>query len=167
MSRTRIYWISGGVLVLNLIADRLTKILAVEYLKGNDPISFFFNTIVLRYTENTGAFLSLGNNWPETVKVVVLLILPIAACVVAVIFSLFFEPRIGRSVLIATIAAGGLGNLFDRLLRSFHVIDFLNFGIGSLRTGILNVADISVTFGAILLVIFEYQETGRKTKNVG
>jgi lipoprotein signal peptidase len=31
----------------------------------------------------------------------------------------------------------------------------MNFGIGSIRTGILNVADLSVTFGVILLLIIE------------
>jgi len=40
------------------------------------------------------------------------------------------------------------------LLYDFHVVDFINFGIGSLRTGILNVADMSVTFGVFFLVIY-------------
>ncbi|MDD4289005.1 MAG: signal peptidase II, partial [Atribacterota bacterium] len=30
--------------------------------------------------------------------------------------------------------------------------DFLNFGIGNLRTGILNIADMAITFGVILLI---------------
>lgn len=55
-----------------------------------------------------------------------------------------------------TIVAGGIANLYDRLFHSFQVIDFLNFGIGNLRTGILNVADMSVTFGGLLLILYEY-----------
>jgi len=57
-------------------------------------------------------------------------------------------------IIIVSIIGGGLGNLFDRLLYDFHVVDFINFGIGSLRTGILNVADMSVTFGVFFLVIY-------------
>jgi signal peptidase II len=61
-----------------------------------------------------------------------------------------------------SIISGGIGNLVDRLLNKFSVIDFLNFGIGSLRTGILNVADLSITFGAIALVIYEIVSNRRK-----
>jgi signal peptidase II len=60
-----------------------------------------------------------------------------------------------KLILIVSIIAGGLGNLIDRLLNNFTVIDFLNFGIGPVRTGILNVADLSVTFGVVLFLIYE------------
>ena len=46
-------------------------------------------------------------------------------------------------------------------IRSYYVnggivIDFLNFGIGGLRTGILNVADLSVTFGALAFILMQF-----------
>ena len=31
----------------------------------------------------------------------------------------------------------------------------MNFGIGNLRTGILNVADLSITFGVIIFIIYD------------
>jgi lipoprotein signal peptidase len=37
----------------------------------------------------------------------------------------------------------------------------MNFGIGTLRTGVLNVADLSITFGAIGLVIHELKGSRR------
>ena len=46
--------------------------------------------------------------------------------------------------------AGGLGNLIDRLVYGY-VTDFLNVGIGSLRTGIFNVADMAIMLGVGLL----------------
>jgi signal peptidase II len=49
------------------------------------------------------------------------------------------------------ILAGGLGNLIDRVTNHGQVTDFLNLGIGSLRTGIFNVADVAITGGALLL----------------
>ena len=55
----------------------------------------------------------------------------------------------------SSVIAGGLGNLLDRLFNGFRVIDFMNFGIGNLRTGILNVADLSITFGVIIFIIYD------------
>jgi signal peptidase II len=55
-----------------------------------------------------------------------------------------------------------LGNLIDRIVYKGIVIDFLNFGIGNLRTGILNIADMAITFGIILLLYaFLIQKRGR------
>ncbi|HOX92833.1 MAG TPA: signal peptidase II, partial [Spirochaetales bacterium] len=62
-----------------------------------------------------------------------------------------------RLILLACIIGGGLGNLGDRLFNGFAVTDFLNFGIGKLRTGVLNVADLSVTFGALALIAYEFK----------
>ena len=49
--------------------------------------------------------------------------------------------------------AGGLGNLIDRLRFDGVVTDFLNVGVGSLRTGIFNVADAILMLGMFVLVI--------------
>jgi lipoprotein signal peptidase len=38
--------------------------------------------------------------------------------------------------------------------NSGFVTDFINVGIGPVRTGIFNVADVAVTFGAIAAVLF-------------
>jgi signal peptidase II len=43
--------------------------------------------------------------------------------------------------------------LIDRLLYHGRVTDFLNVGIGSLRTGIFNLADMAILAGALLLVL--------------
>ncbi len=46
---------------------------------------------------------------------------------------------------------GGLGNLADRLIHDGYVTDFLNIGLGPLRTGIFNVADVALMAGCLLL----------------
>ena len=63
-------------------------------------------------------------------------------------------------MIIVSIIGGGLGNLIDRLSNNFRVVDFLNFGIGSLRTGILNIADMSVTIGVLFLAVYSLQKKG-------
>src|SRR5687768_7175296 len=53
---------------------------------------------------------------------------------------------------LALMVGGGLGNLIDRLINDGRVVDFLNVGIGPLRTGIFNVADLAITAGAVALL---------------
>lgn len=144
------------VLAINLLLDRITKLLASSYLEGQETISYFYNTIVLRYAENSGAFLSLGSNWPDIVKYTLLLAIPILACLYGLYYCAFKLTDKKLVIVIVSIIGGGLGNLIDRLLNDFRVVDFLNFGIGSVRTGILNVADMSVTFGIVFLLFYRF-----------
>jgi len=152
------------VAAINIVADRITKLLAIKFMKDKNPIELLNRILVIGYTENTGAFLSLGRGWPEVLKYILLLYISIAICLSVFIYCLFLEKDKIRTILLMSIISGGIGNLVDRLLNRFSVIDFLNFGIGSLRTGILNVADLSITFGAIALVIYEI--IGIKRKDV-
>jgi signal peptidase II len=64
---------------------------------------------------------------------------------------------------VALILAGGLGNLIDRVCRNGVVIDFLNLGVGSMRTGIFNMADMAITTGVIILLV-ESLRKSTKTK---
>ena len=50
--------------------------------------------------------------------------------------------------------AGGASNWIDRVLRG-SVVDFLNMGIGPLRTGVFNLADVAIMLGAALFVFGE------------
>jgi signal peptidase II len=72
------------------------------------------------------------------------------ALVGASLFARRLEPW--RVVALALVAGGGISNLIDRLLYNGRVTDFLNVGIGSLRTGIFNVADMAIMAGALLLL---------------
>jgi signal peptidase II len=109
--------------------------------------------MVLVYAENDGAFLGMGAEWPYILKLAVFIAIPLAVCAFGLWYAVAKETGTGRAAIIATVVAGGIGNIQDRLLNNFNVVDFLNFGIGRLRTGILNVGDMSVTFGVIALAI--------------
>ena len=52
--------------------------------------------------------------------------------------------------------AGGMSNLIDRVAMG-SVIDFMNVGIGSFRTGIFNVADGAIMAGVALLIADHYR----------
>ncbi len=70
------------------------------------------------------------------------------------LFILLRQNRMSKWVTIGItlVIGGGFGNLIDRMDRG-TVTDFINLGIGSLRTGIFNVADMAVVTGALLLIL--------------
>ena len=49
------------------------------------------------------------------------------------------------------VVGGGFGNIIDRILYS-SVTDFLHFNFVIFQTGIVNMADISVTAGFFILI---------------
>ena len=63
------------------------------------------------------------------------------------------------------VMGGGFGNLIDRIYNQGRVVDFMNLGIGSLRTGVFNVADLAVTFGAIAVVCLSFQRDAGEQKD--
>ncbi len=142
------------IVITGIAFDQTTKALAVSTLQGNSGYSFLWDTIRLRYAENTGGFLSLGSNLPEAVKFWIMRIIPLAALSAMLVFTFIF-PGLSRLEvwMMSLLLSGGISNLVDRFFNQGRVIDFLNIGIGPVRTGILNVADILITVGAIGLVL--------------
>jgi len=134
--------------------DQATKRVALECLPRAEPLRFAGDTLRLQVVENRGAFLGLGDELPEPVRELVLGWL-VGACLAAfLVYLLRARGWSGTSLAAgALIVGGGLGNLVDRLVRSGYVLDFVNCGIGSLRTGIFNVADVALTLGVVLLAL--------------
>ena len=132
--------------------DRVTKYVAAATLSQEASRSFLADTFRLEYAENTGAFLGLGAGWPLPVRIAVFGIgnglLLIALTVIAM------RSRWRRWTLlgVALVVAGGASNLVDRIVYG-TVIDFMNVGIGSLRTGIFNIADMAIMLGAGIVVL--------------
>jgi signal peptidase II len=76
--------------------------------------------------------------------------------------------RVGglSALVLALFMAGGFSNLVDRVLRG-SVIDFLNVGIGHLRTGVFNVADVAIMAGAALLTVDAIRERQARPSSGG
>jgi signal peptidase II len=62
---------------------------------------------------------------------------------------------------VALFVAGGASNLLDRITYG-KVVDFMNVGLGPLRTGIFNVADMAIMLGAAIVVVVGYRSDGRE-----
>ena len=152
----RLLAVATALLVLALGLDRWTKVLAQQHLKGTPRQSFLADTVRLDYAENRGAFLSLGASLSEGARMAIfswavgLLLLGLT---VAVYVRRDLSPR--ARLALAAVASGGLGNLYDRVFENGVVTDFMNLGIGPLRTGIFNVADIAIVVGVALLALPE------------
>lgn len=154
------------LLIAVIIFDQVTKIAAIKYLKGRPSIHFPeawmpHDLFRFTYTENTGAFLSLGSQLPDALRFWLFIVLNSVVLLILLIL-IFYKENLPLITMIsfALIISGGLGNIIDRIFRDGKVIDFMNIGIGfgsfSLRTGIFNVADLAIVFGLVLLILGEF-----------
>ena len=143
-----------AVLIACVGCDQTTKSLAREHLQGRATASFFGDTLRLQYVENPGAFLSLGESLPHRWRTAVFTV-GAGAVLAAVLLYAFFSSTSGPLQIIALslICGGGIGNLIDRVHYGGYVTDFLNMGIGPIRTGIFNVADVALMAGIALYVL--------------
>lgn len=152
--------------------DRATKNLAKDNLKDKEAISLFHDSFRLEYVENTGAALSMGDRLPRKVSFWLLSVIPLLLLIIFLVYVLRDVKGMNNLKLLscALIFAGGMGNIIDRIQFDRHVTDFMNIGIGDIRSGIFNFADVYVSFGVILFLL-SYQMKNRNTEvahvNVG
>ena len=139
--------------------DRVTKHMAASTLSGTQSRSFLADTVRLEYVENPGAFLGLGADWSPRIRAALFGVgNGLLLFALAVMATRLRWPRL--TVLgVALFVAGGASNLLDRI-TSGKVIDFMNVGLGPLRTGIFNVADLAIMLGAGIVVVASYRSEG-------
>ena len=160
-------WIIQLVLfAVLIIADRLTKAIAVNCLKGNGEVPVIGQLIVFRYLENSGAAFGIFQNQQWLFYIITALVLiALAVLWILIIRKLraylkldgekflikTYNSMIFLNYIFAALAAGAVGNLIDRLTTTY-VVDFIYFKF--IDFPIFNFADICVTISAALLVIF-------------
>ena len=132
--------------------DRVTKHVAATTLAGTPRQSFLADTLRLEYAENTGAFLGLGADWPRPVRIALFNVGNGIGLLAVAVMVLRLRWRGVALVGVTLFIAGGLSNLVDRVAYG-SVIDFLNVGIGPLRTGIFNVADMAILLGGVIVLV--------------
>ena len=146
--------------------DRVSKHFAAAALAGGARQSFLADTVRLEYAENAGAFLSFGDTWSPAARTGVFTLgTGLILCVMvgaAMKYHLSGRALVGLSLFFA----GGASNLVDRVVRG-SVIDFMNVGVGPLRTGIFNVADMAILLGVAIFVITHRQVDGERPATDG
>jgi signal peptidase II len=145
--RASIFW---PVVVTVVLSDIVTKWIAVRDLWPRGvPREVFGDVVRLTLVYNRGAAfgLHLGeySRW-------IFLVLTIAALVIlAQLYRQTSTKDIARTLAIALVSGGAIGNLIDRVRGPQGVVDFLDIGIGDMRWPTFNVADMAVSTGAVLL----------------
>lgn len=151
------FLISLGVIVL----DQGTKFLAKAYISPGEHIRFIPYFMDLTYTENKGASFGMlaENRW-------VFMVASTVAIIGIIVFLIKYrEVHPSLQISMALILGGGVGNMIDRVFRG-AVIDFFEFSF--VNFAIFNVADMFITFGAIILgiyLIFYYKKDQQKPEN--
>jgi signal peptidase II len=118
----------------------------------------------LHNVENVGAFLGMGSDLSPLLKLILLLILPIVV-LGFVTYHIFKDKTLDKVSLFAfaSIIGGGIANVFDRVVYG-SVTDFFHIDLGGIfRTGIFNMADLSVTTGMILLLLVSFKKKKEAT----
>lgn len=157
------------VLGSNIGCDQVSKNIARQSLQYNEQIGYFNNYLMLIKVENAGAFLSLGDSLPQPLRSLLLTLMPIAALAFALIY-LFAKKDLSTTAVtgICFVIGGGIGNIYDRIVYG-SVTDFLHMDFGIFRTGIFNMADVSVMIGTLLVLVELYfqPEANKETSDLG
>lgn len=158
MSLKKKIFVLLSILIVTVLADQGTKRWAENSLKGTPASSYLGNTFRLEYAENSGAFLGLGSTLPEEAR---FLLLTVFSGGILVLLGFYILIRkdirpidcLGYSLILG----GGISNMIDRISAGV-VTDFMNMGIGSLRTGIFNIADMVIMAGLGVTILAHYLE---------
>ncbi|WP_426432371.1 signal peptidase II [Winogradskyella sp. HB-48] len=141
------------LIAFNITIDQISKVIVRANIEIKEVIELIGNKFILTNVYNEGAFLGMGSDMNKTLKTIFLLILP-TIVLGYVIYYIIKTKELDRLSLIAfcCIIGGGIANVFDRIVFG-KVTDFFFIDLGGVfKTGIFNVADISVTAGMIMLL---------------
>lgn len=146
--------IIGLVLIIsNISCDQITKKEVRENMDPHQRIEIVNDNFILTKVENTGAALSFGSDFHPTIKLVIFQLIPILL-LIYLFFLMYKREDISKLNFVAFtfFIGGGIGNIIDRVLYE-SVTDFLYLEVGPIHTGVFNMADVSVTIAAVLVII--------------
>lgn len=146
---------------LVVIADQLSKAWIVSTIpEGTVAYRLLGDFLWICHVRNDAVAFSMGAGLPEAVKAAAFIVIPLVLMAL-VVASIFTDRIIGKVTsfqrwCLAGIAGGGIGNLIDRVFRSFRVVDWIstdNYGwFGMERFPTYNIADAAIVISVVLLV---------------
>ena len=154
------------IVLLNASCDQISKDIVRKKMEFDQVIYVIKDNFILTKVENTGAALSLGENLNPQLKLLLLQILPLI--VLAFLFRmLLIKNNYTTTTIIGFcfIIGGGIGNVYDRILYG-SVTDFMHLQAGLFKTGIFNMADVSVVIG-VLLILLDTLISYQQKKKIG
>jgi len=151
-AKAKAFW---PLLFLLIFADCTTKRLAEEHLVQHMPHQVVGDVVRFTLAYNPGAAFSFSLGEHSRVGFTV-----IALCVLVALGSVYrstaSQDRL-QAIALALVAGGALGNMLDRFRSPSGtyrgVVDFIDIGVSGWRFWTFNLADVGVTFGAVLLAL--------------
>ena len=143
---------------LSIAFDQLSKIWIRNNFESYIEKSIIGDVFTLIKVENTGAFLGMGSELSEIPRILLLIVLPIIVLISITLYT-YLEKTLDQTSIIgfSLIIGGGIANIFDRIVYG-SVTDFLYINLGGIfKTGIFNIADVSVTTGMILILVSSFK----------
>lgn len=139
------------LLSANVGCDQIAKSIVRQRIEYSQQIRVIDSFVTLTKVENTGAFLSMGDSLPRFFYKLIMIVLPLIV-LVYVLYYLLNSNNLSNLLILGMclIIGGGFGNIYDRIMYG-SVTDFIRFDFGLFHTGIVNIADISVTAGFFIL----------------
>ena len=143
---------------LSIAFDQISKIWVRNNFESYSEKSIIGDVFTLIKVENTGAFLGMGSELSEIPRVLLLIILPVIVLISITLYT-YIDKSLDKLSIIgfSLIIGGGIANIFDRIVFG-SVTDFLYINLGGIfKTGIFNIADLSVTTGMIIILISSFK----------
>ena len=146
------------LIIFNIAIDQISKFWVRVNVEAGSQSEILGEYFTLHNVENKGAFLGLGSDFNPVLKIILLNVLPIVVLTL-VLFHIFRDKTLDKFSLIGfcCIIGGGAANLYDRVLYG-QVTDFWHIDLGGVfRTGIFNLADVSVMVGMGLIILGNFK----------
>ena len=143
---------------LSIAFDQISKIWVRNNFESYSEKSIIGDVFTLIKVENTGVFLGMGSELSEIPRILLLIILPVIVLISITLYT-YIDKSLDKLSIIgfSLIIGGGIANIFDRIVFG-SVTDFLYINLGGIfKTGIFNIADLSVTTGMILILISSFK----------
>jgi len=144
------------IVAVILLFDITTKLWVVENFRLHESVQVIGDFFRFTYTHNRGA--AFGINVGENSRIFFLVLAILALGIVGFIFRATPATDRLRLCALSLVAGGAIGNILDRIRYEQGVVDFLDFGLGSSRFPVFNVADSAISVGAALLLLSFYLE---------
>jgi len=147
-----VWWLVVAALVV--VFDQISKrwMLSLMQLGETIRVTSFFNLHLLFNEGSAFSFLASQSGWQRMLFVVI--------GILAALFILYeIHKHRDNSIFcfaLALILGGDIGNVIDRLAYG-HVVDFLDFHLGTLHYPTFNIADCGVCIGALIFVVLEFR----------
>jgi len=184
----KIFYVS----LLVVLIDQVTKILIkgleisslglkIEGMKLYDSISVIGDFFRITYIENPG--MAFGIDFGESAKIYLTLFSLVASIFITIYLIKIKNEKFIVRFPFALILGGAVGNLIDRMFYGViyneaplfygKVVDFLDFDFFNVslfgytynRWPIFNIADMSVTIGVVLFILFYHKNENKEPKN--